>query len=315
VEAFAHIVALTAPLFLLILVGYSLARFGGWPPAASDALTRFVFSVAVPALLFRLMSDFSSLPPVDARLLFAYFGGCVLVFAGARIVAARAFGLGGVDQSIFGLGAIFSNNVLLGVPLAQVTLGAPAMPTVSLIVVFNALLLWTLVTVSVEWARHGEVSVAALAKTARQVALNPVIAGILIGTAWGFTGLALPRFADDTLSLVAQAAVPLSLIALGMGLAEYGMRAEWRQSATITLLKLTLQPAIVYALARALDLPWRETQAVTVMAALPVGANVYLMSREFDAMGGPVAASLVLSTALAAATVPVVLALLGGPPR
>ena len=65
----------------------------------------------------------------------------------------------------------------------------------------------------------------------------------------------------------------------------------------------------MYALARALDLPARETQAV-VTAALPVGANVYLMSREFDAMGGPVAASLVLSTALAAATVPVVLALM-----
>ena len=313
-EPFTHVVALTAPLFLLIFVGYSLARFGGWPPAASDALTRFVFSVAVPALLFRLMSDFSSLPPVDARLLIAYFGGCVVVFVGARIIAARAFGLGGVDQSIFGLGTIFSNNVLLGVPLAQVTLGAPAMPTVSLIVVFNALLLWTLVTVSVEWARHGEVSASALAKTARQVALNPVIAGILVGTAWGFTGLALPRFADDTLALVAQAAVPLSLIALGMGLAEYGLRAEWRQSvddhageaAGAAGRRLRARPRTRPA--------GRETQAVTVMAALPVGANVYLMSREFDAMGGPVAASLVLSTALAAATVPVVLLLLGGSP-
>jgi len=311
VEAFSHIVALTGPLFLLVFVGYSLPRFGGWPPAAADALTRFVFSIAVPALLFRLMSDFSRLPPVDARLLIAYFGGCVIVFIGARVVAARAFGLGGVDQSLFGLGTIFSNNVLLGVPLAQVTLGTAAMPAVSLVVVFNALLLWTLVTVSVEWARHGGVSLSALATTAKQVALNPVVAAILVGTAWGFTGLSLPRFADDTLSLVAQAAVPLSLIALGMGLAEYGIRAEWRQSATIALIKLVLQPAVVYALARALDLPARETRAVTLMAALPVGANVYLMSREFDAMGGPVAASLVLSTALAAVTVPIMLALFG----
>jgi malonate transporter len=44
------------------------------------------------------------------------------------------------------------------------------------------------------------------------------------------------------------------------------------------------------------------------MAALPVGANVYLMSREFDTLGGPIASSLVLSTAIAAATVPIVLA-------
>ena len=198
----AHIVALTAPLFLLIFVGYSLARFGAGrrPLRRADAIRLFRrrAGAAVPADE-RLLP----LPPVDARLLIAYFGGCVVVFVGARVVAARAFGLGGVDQSIFGVGTIFSNNVLLGVPLAQVTLGAPAMPTVSLIVVFNALLLWTLVTVSVEWARHGEVSVAGSPRR-QQVALNPVIAGILIGTAWGFTGLALPRFADDTLSLVAR---------------------------------------------------------------------------------------------------------------
>ena len=46
-----------------------------------------------------------------------------------------------------------------------------------------------------------------------------------------------------------------------------------------------------------------------LLAALPVGANVYLMSREFRALEGPVAASLLVTTALAALTVPLVLAL------
>jgi predicted permease len=68
----------------------------------------------------------------------------------------------------------------------------------------------------------------------------------------------------------------------------------------------------VHALARLLDLPPTETQAVTLMAALPVGANVYLMAREFGALSGPVATSLVLSTALAAATTPLALALISG---
>jgi predicted permease len=47
------------------------------------------------------------------------------------------------------------------------------------------------------------------------------------------------------------------------------------------------------------------------MASLPVGANVYLMAKEFKAMEGPVAGSLVLTTALAAVTTPLLLALLG----
>jgi malonate transporter len=97
-QSFAKLVELTAPLFLLILVGYGLARWAGWPKSASDALTRFVFAVAIPAFLFRLMSGFFTLPPVDARLLIAYFGGCVVTYIVARIIAARGFRMNGVDQ-------------------------------------------------------------------------------------------------------------------------------------------------------------------------------------------------------------------------
>ena len=64
----------------------------------------------------------------------------------------------GISQSVFAMGGIFSNNVLLGLPIAQVTLGETALPAVSLVLVFNSLVLWTLVTLSVEWARHRELS-------------------------------------------------------------------------------------------------------------------------------------------------------------
>ncbi len=285
-QVFAHLLALTAPLFLLVLLGYGLSRWGRWPRAASEALTRFVFSVAIPAFLFRLMSDFSQLPPVDARLLIAYFGGCLAVFALGRVIAATLFHLDGTSQSVFAMSGIFANIVLLGVPLVKVTLGDASMPAASLVIVFNSLLLWTLVT-------------------------NPVVAGILVGTAFGLTGLTLPRMLDETLHLISQAAIPMSLIVLGMGLAEYGIRQGWRQSLTITVLKLAVAPFAVYLIARALALPPRELQTVVVMASLPVGANVYLMAKEFKAMEGPVAGSLVLTTALAAVTTPLLLALLG----
>jgi predicted permease len=310
-ESFRHLLALTAPLFLLVGVGYALTRFGGWPKEASDWLTRFVFTVAVPTLLFRLMSGFSELPHVDATLLAAYFGGCIVVFALGRLAAWAMFRMDGASQSVFALGGIFSNNVLLGVPMAKMTLGDTAMPAVSLVLIFNALLLWTLVTASVEWARTGELSLEGIGVTVRGVVTNPIVAGILAGTLFGFTGIALPAVIDQTLQLVSQAAVPLSLIVLGMGLAEYGVRDGWRASLAITALKLVALPLVVYGLARLFGLPDVETRAIVLMAALPVGANVYLMSRQFNVMEGPVAASLVLSTAIAAATTPVVLLLLG----
>jgi malonate transporter and related proteins len=313
-QDFARILGLTAPLFLLVLLGYALTRWGRWPKPVADALTRFVFSIAIPALLFHLMSDFSRLPPVDARLLIAYFGACMIVFVLARFIAARFFRLDGVAQSVFALGGIFANNVMLGIPLAKVTLGEQSLPVISLVLVFNALVLWTLVTVSVEWARHRALSWSGYVQAAKAVLANPVVASILLGTGWGLAALPLPAFVDRTLALVGEAAVPLSLIALGMGLAEYGIREGWRVSAAITALKLAVQPAVVWLLARALSLPPLETKAIVLLAALPVGANVYLMSRQFDTLGGPVAASLVLSTALAAATTPLLLVWIGSAP-
>ncbi|HET9763600.1 MAG TPA: AEC family transporter, partial [Casimicrobiaceae bacterium] len=182
---------------------------------------------------------------------------------------------------------------------------------ISLVLVFNSLLLWTLATVSVEWARHRALSWSGYLQAAKAVLTNPVVASILIGTAWGLVALPLPGFVDQTLALVSEAAVPLSLIALGMGLAEYGIQKGWRVSCAMTLLKLGVQPLAVWLLARALALPPLETNAIVLLAALPVGVNVHLMSRQFDTLGGPVASSLVISTALAAVTTPLTLALMG----
>ncbi|MBI5861077.1 MAG: AEC family transporter [Rhodocyclales bacterium] len=308
---FLHHLALASPLFALVALGFGLMRWAGWPKSVSDAMTRFVFAVALPAMLFRLMSDFSKLPPVDARLLIAFFGSCLIVFGIGRLLAWRLFRLDGVAQSVFALGGVFSNNVLLGIPLAKATLGETALPSVALVLVFNSLILWTLVTVSVEWARHGSFSVAGFAKTVKAVATNPIVASIVSGTLFGLAGLGVPALIDAPLAMLGSSAAPLSLVALGMGLAEYGIRAGWRQSTAICALKLLLQPLVVWLLALALGLPRLETQVVVLLAALPVGANVYLMSRQFKTLEGPVAASLVISTALAAATAPLVLTLLG----
>lgn len=298
------------PLFVLIFAGYAIVRWANWPKSVADALTRFVFSLALPALLFHTMSDFSSLPPVDARLLIAFFGGALLVFVLGRVLAASVFRLDGVSGSVFALGGIFSNNMMLGLPLAKATLGQAALASVALVLVFNALILWTLVTVSVEWARHGEFSLQGFAKTLRSVITNPIVAAILAGSAWGLTGWPLPHLVAEPLAMVSHAAAPMSLLVLGMGLAEYRVTEGLRQSLAVCALKLLVLPAVVWLLAWALGLPPLETQVVVLLSSMAMGVNVYLMSRQFKAFEAPTAAALVLSTALAALTTPVMLTLI-----
>lgn len=311
-SGFLHHFSLASPLFLLVLLGYALARSGRWPETVGEALGRFAYAVAMPAMLFRMMSDFSKLPAVDVRLLLAFFGGCLIVFVIGRLVARGLFRLDGVAQSVFALGGVFSNNVMLGIAIAKTTLGEAALPSVSLVIVFNALILWTLVTVSVEWARHGEFSVRGFGKTTRGVLTNPIVASILAGTLWGFASIPLPQFIDLPLAMLGHGAVPFSLVALGMGLAAYRIRDGLSQSLAICAIKLAVQPLVVWLLARALGLPPLETQVVTLLASLAIGINVYMMAQQFRSMQGPIAAGLVLSVLLSSVTTPLVLTLTSG---
>ncbi len=301
---------LAIPLFILVALGYGLVKGAGWSKTVSDGMNTFVFNLAMPALLFHLMSDLSKLPPVDTRLLAAFFGGCLLTFLLGYFLGGSLFKCDGTAKSILGLGGVFSNNVLIGIPLAKATLGNASIPSVALVLVFNSLTLWSLLSISIEWSKHGSMSIAGFKKTLFAIARNPIIIGILTGSCFGLTGWALPTMLEHTLVQVAEPSAALSLIVLGMGLAEYDVKAGWRQGLLVVLLKLIIQPLVVWFIAIVLGLPMMETKVVVLLASLPVGVNVYLMARQYQRLEGTVAASLVLTTVMSALTTPLFLVLL-----
>lgn len=106
-------------------------------------------------------------------------------------------------------------------------------------------------------------------------------------------------------------AAPLSLVVLGMGLAEYRISEGWQLSSAICVLKLLVQPLVIWLLARMMDLPPMETRVVVLLGSMAVGVNVYLMSRQFNTLTGPAATSTVMSTVLAAITTPLILTVMG----
>jgi len=306
----AHQISLSLPLFLLIIAGYGLGRFSGWPVSVNEGLNRFCFTVVLPCMLFNVMCKFYQTPPVDFRLLIAFFGSCFVVYALGRIVAKRLFNLDPISSSVFALGGIFSNNTMLGIPLAAVLLGPESLPSIALVLVFNSLILWTLVTVSVEWARNGSFSLRGITRTLVSVLKNPLIIGILSGSLWSLLlHRPLPDALAQPITMVADMAAPLSLIALGMSLSLYSIRQGLRESYAICLLKLLVQPLVIAIIAFVTRLPMAETQVVVLLGSMSLGVNVYLMAQKFGVMQGASATSTLFSTALSALTTPLVLML------
>ena len=175
-------------------------RLTRWPDEIADSLTKFVFTVALPAMMFKTMSGMRQLPPVDIRLLIAFFGSCIIVFILGRLFAWKVFGLDGAGQTVFALGGVFSNNLMLGLPLAKSLIGEAALPSVALVLVFNAMTMWTMATISIEWARHGSFSLKGFTLTAKNVLMNPLILAIIFGTAIRMSGLTLPAMINTPLT-------------------------------------------------------------------------------------------------------------------
>ena len=75
---FLHHIALCAPLFILVALGWALIKAKVFTPAVTKALGGFTFRLLMPVMLFELLSNLSEMPPVDWRILIAFFGSCAI---------------------------------------------------------------------------------------------------------------------------------------------------------------------------------------------------------------------------------------------
>nr|WP_034945784.1 AEC family transporter [Gilliamella apicola] len=300
----------TLPLFILILLGYLAVKIGRWSKTITDSLTKFTFYIAFPIMLFQIMSHVSEHLQVDINLLLVFFGGSFIVFTIGCLIASKLLKLNGSQSTLFAMGGIYTNTVFVGIPIIKTLLGDEAIPIVAIIVIFNALILWTLATVSIEFVQMGKFSGKGFIKAFKNVSKNPIIIGIFTGIAVNFIGLPMPNFIDKSAKMVSDMTAPLSLIVLGMGLSEYKIRDKLLITASICILKLAVLPIVTYIMGKLLGLPTLELQVLVLLSSVSIAINCYMMARQFEVLQGPIASSLLISTALSSITTPLILSIM-----
>lgn len=300
----------TLPLFILILLGFLAVKLGRWQKTVTDSLTKFTFYIAFPIMLFQIMSHFSEQSEIDIKLLLVFFGGSFIVFAIGCLIASKIFKLNGSQSTLFAMGGIYTNTVFVGIPIIKMLLGDQAIPIVAIIVIFNALILWTLATVSIEFVQMGKLSGRSFIKALKNVSKNPIIIGIFTGIVVNYIRLPIPNFINQSTKMVSDMTAPLSLIVLGMGLAEYKIRDQLLITGSICLLKLAILPIVTYIVGKLLGLPTLELQVVVLLSSVSIAINCYMMARQFEVLQGPIASSLLISTALSSVTTPLILSIM-----
>lgn len=307
------ILALVTPLFSLILAGWVALRSGYVGRDTTRVLAEFGYKVAAPALLFRTLATAGDFRTSPARLLGAYLSAILAVWILATLASRLVLRRPAEDGPAVAMGSCFGNGVMLGIPLFLSVFGAEAAAPLALLLSLESPLLWTLGTLHMAVVRQGRS--AGLGPTfagiINDLVRNPILLSIVAGALWRQAGLPIPGIADQILVILGQAAVPVSLFALGMALAMYEVKGEAPTVTVICVLKLFVYPALAFYFAiNVFGVPPAVASVFLIYTCMPVGANAFLFASRYERAIAPVSAALAISTVTAIGTLTIMLALL-----
>jgi malonate transporter len=282
------------PVFLVIGFGYVAVWRGLFPVAGVDGVLRFAQSFAVPCLLFQAIANLDLGAAFDAGLLLSFYAGAAICFALGMIGARVLFKRDWEDCVAIGFCCLFSNSVLLGLPISERAYGAEQLTGNYMIIAIHSPFCYGLGITVMEFVRNrGQSRVALTRAVSRAMFHNPLVIGILAGFAVNLSGIALPSVLDDALSLVVQAALPAALFALGGVLIQYKPEGDMKAIAMVCCIALAVHPALVWLFGSALSVPPDLFRAGVLTAAMAPGFNAYIFANMYG-RGRRVAASSVL---------------------
>jgi len=297
---------ISIPFFALIFLGFGAHAIGFIDAAGARTMSKFAFYVTLPPFMFLKITASDPAAILNWGFIWRYESSTILIYLTAALIAQLLFRLGRLESGIFGLNVAYPNYGYMGIPLAILAFGDEAALPMALILFADTIVLLTLTACFVSGNKGGPV--AAIKRISFTMIANPLVIAVLAGLLFSASGLILPKIPQQFGTLLAGAAAPVALFALGATLFGQPVRAAAAEVSAISLLKLILHPLLVALFF--LGLPGQEPLWVKVAilsSCLPVAANVFMLANHYGAYTGRTASAILVSTALASATVPIIL--------
>jgi malonate transporter and related proteins len=301
------IISVILPIFALMAFGFGAVRLKLFPADGIKSLIAFVNNFATPCLLFHSLvtSDFAS--AFNPAIIGPYYIGALVCFVLGIVIALRGFGNSpGVAVSV-GFSGMFTNTVLVGLPIIQRAYGVEALPVVLSIIGLHGAILLTTGMVTIELMRRDGASLGrTLLVAGKRVASNPLIWGIAAGMIGYFAGLQLIEPADAFLRMMSQAVVPAALFGIGGALNEFKLSDNWRQALIASIIKLIVHPAIAYVLMIwVFHVPMEIARYGILLSAMPAGVNAYVFATYYNRGVNVAANTILIATVSSALTISV----------
>lgn len=268
VDAVATTLNSVLPAFFLIALGVVAGRF--FPTLDMSTLTRLSVYFMIPALVFRAIAGTTLTLSAASLLAFAY--GLYLAVLGV-FTALGSRGLSPAQRRGVVVTSLFGNTGNMGLPITLFAYGQDGLDRGVIIFVLSLVLMFA----------AGPTLLAGgtgLGERVRAALKLPPIWAALAGLAVNLLVLPLPLSLTRGVSLLADAAIPVMLLSLGVQVYRswvWGVSAAALQA---SFYRLVASPLIAYALGLLLGLRGLDLSVLVLMAAMPTAVTMFVVAVE-----------------------------------
>ena len=274
------------PVFLIAGIGYCWAKLG--MPLDRDFVTRLVINVATPCLIIDSVAKLG-LPLGEFLTMLA---SAVVLLAGSALAGALILRAAGLSQRSFLPAMTFGNAGNIALPLSYFAFGDVGLG-------LSAGVFLTAVVIQFALAPALQDHKPAL----RSLATTPVVYASMVGVFLLATGTALPSWLDSSIGLLADIAIPLSLLMLGFALAGFSVRRA-PLAIGLGLSRMLLGFVIALAVAELFGLTGIARSVLVLHGGMPTAIVCYLLAARYNRDPDDVAGIVLVSTFAAAFLLP-----------
>lgn len=241
------VLSITAPIFILIGLGFFSARIALVNRDQVRGMGTFVIYFALPSLVFKALAERSLSEVLNGPYLAAYAMASLSLFGIGLLLARRWRGLDLSSSAILAMGMAVPNSGFVGYPIAVMVIGPTAALAMALGMLVENLLMIPLALAIAEAGRQGGQGWTVVRETALRLLRNPLIIAIVLGLGMSLLELRLPVVPARVIEMLAAASAPVALFVIGAtlnGMKAGGMAADLAQT---SIGKLILHPLLMFA--------------------------------------------------------------------
>ena len=292
------------PVFLIIGFGYCTVWSKLFSTDTIDGLMKFTQNFAIPVLLFDAIAKVDLVNVFDLKLFFSFYvgatAGFLLGFLGSHYIFSRSL----EDSVVIGFCCLFSNTVMLGLPITERAYGEEALKHNYAIVSVHAPFCYFLGITVMELVRSTEKSISKKTLVIfRAMFSNALVVGIILGFLINILEIELAKTIQASIDMITAVALPAALFGMGGVLYQYRPEGDIGPIIMVCLVSLIVHPMIVWITGLSSGLTEMQMRSAVITAAMAPGINTYVFANIYGRAKRVASTGVLLSTAFSIGTV------------